>query len=398
MTRLVSDLPDFSECDEQPLDVRVLIVEDESIIAHDVAYMLEGLGYSVAGIASSAAAALAFAEKEPVDIVLMDIRIKGEMDGIDLAGELRQLYGLPVVYMTAHTDDLTLARARETEPFGYITKPMTSAHIKVALCLALRRHRIHWQSEEREASLQTAVEQLERAQHDLSRSNSTLAVLTQAVSSVLKEQVHAIGASASMLALAEPISATLEGRAYLAAVREGCQRLDSQIMALLDYFSASLLERKGAQPIQAGDPLRLAQVNLQSIIDSSQARIEAEDLPAVLVHPTALLLIFQNLLANSIRFSGERAPRVFISAEREGNFWQFTVKDNGIGFDQSQSLKIFELFQCAHGNEYTGTGLGLAMCQRLVTEHGGRIWAESKLGEGAEFHFTIPAWFTTLAA
>jgi len=391
-------MTDFSESDAEPLDVHVLIVEDEAIIAHDVASMLEGLGYSISGIASSASTALALAGKEPADIVLMDVRIKGEMDGIDLAGELKQLYRLPVIYMTAHTDDLTLARARETEPFGYITKPMTAADIKVALCIALRRHRIQWQAEERESSLQTAIEQLEQAQHDLSRSNNTLAVLTKALSQDLKEQVQAISVSAGMLALEENTAATPEGREYLDGIREGSQRLDSLMKALLDYFSASLLERKGAQPIQSSDPLRLALINLKSAIESSQARIEAGDLPAVLIHPAALLMIFQNLLENSIKFSGQHAPHVFISAEREGNFWQFTVKDNGIGFDPGQSQKIFELFRRAHGNEYTGTGLGLAICQRLVLEHGGRIWAESKSGEGAEIHFTVPAWFTNLAA
>jgi len=362
-------------------DVRVLIVEDEAIIAHDAAFMLEGLGYSISGIAASASAALAFADAEPVDIVLMDIRIQGEMDGIDLAAELKQLYRLPVVYMTAHTDDVTLARARDTEPFGYITKPMTLADIKVALSIALRRHRIQWRAEERESSLKTALDQLEQTQHDLARSNSTLALLTNALSKHLQEPIQAISAAEN-----------------LDAARQGSRRADSLIQALLDYASASLLARNGAQPVHAAELLRRALANLKPAIDSSQARIESGNLPAVLVHPTALLLIFQNLLANAIKFSGRSAPRVFISAERDGGFWQFSVKDNGIGFDPSQSLNIFDLFQRAHGDEYPGTGLGLALCQRLVLEHGGRIWAESKSGEGAEFHFTIPAWFTTLAA
>jgi signal transduction histidine kinase len=394
---VVPALAVYPPADDQLLDVRVLIVEDEAIIAHDVASMLEGLGYSIAGIAASAPAALAFAGNHPVDIVLMDIRIRGEMDGIRLAGELKQRYGLPVVYMTAHTDDVTLARARETEPFGYITKPMTSADIKVALCIALRRHRLQWQSQERESSLRTAVEhaaaRMDEAQHELSRSRHTLALLTNAISTDLKQPLQAISISASMLALENHIASTEKGRQYLDAIRSDCRHLDSLMTALLDYFTASSLERKGAQPVQASEPLRLALAHLRPAIDLSRARITTDDLPQVLVHPMALMLIFENLLANSIKFAGDRAPLIFISAAREGDFCRFTVEDSGVGFDPSRAHEIFQLFKRAHGPQYAGTGLGLALCHRLVSEHGGKIWAESQSGQGAKFHFTLPAWF-----
>jgi signal transduction histidine kinase len=203
--------------------------------------------------------------------------------------------------------------------------------------------------------------------------------------------------ASSMLTLEDQIATTEQGRAYLEAISSGCNRLDKLMTALLDYFSATMLERKSAQPILAGEPLRLALANLDAAIRSSGAVIQTGDMPSVLAHPTALLLIFQNLLANAIKFSGSRAPHILISTERSGDFWQFTVKDDGIGFDPAQSLKIFDLFQRAHGDEHAGVGFGLALCQRLVSEHGGEIWAESEPGQGARFHFTIPAWFTTLA-
>jgi len=391
---LASQAIDHGQTKTNPFDIRVLIVEDEAIIAQDVASMLENLGYSVAGVAASGEAALVYAETQAVDIVLMDIQIKGKRDGIDTAGELKELYRLPVVYMTAHTDDDTLARARATEPFGYIAKPLTPGDIKVALAIALQRHRLHWQAEERKVSLQAAVENLEKSSRELARSNNSLALLAKALSHDLQEPLHAISISSNLLALEKDIAATEKGREYLRAIKDGCLRLDTLMSALLDYFSASSLERKGVQPIQATGPLRAAMHNLSADIESSGARIDAPHLPAVLVHPSALMLIFQNLLANSIKFAGDRAPHIQVSAEREGDFWRFTVKDNGIGFDPAQSEAIFDLFARAHGRPYSGTGLGLAMCRRLVDEHGGRIWAESGTGEGAQFHFTIPAWFT----
>jgi signal transduction histidine kinase len=381
-----------------PLEIRALIVEDEAIIAHDIASMLEELGYSVSGIASSATTALAFADKEPVDVVLMDIRIKGDVDGIDLAAQLKKSHRLPVVYITAHTDDVTLERARATEPFGYIAKPLTSADIKVALSIALQRHRIQWKAEERESSLLAALERLEKSEHDLARSSSTLAAIQKAIASDLRGPLQAISVSARALNAQDKDVFSEMAREHLLAISNNSRRLDLLMEALLNYFSASAIERKSAQPIQASSALRAAMLNLRSAIESSQAHIQIGDLPSVLVHPAALTLIFQNLLANAIQFAGSRSPLIVISAEQDGDFWQFTVKDHGVGFDPSQSAKIFELLHRAHGDSSEGNGLGLAICQRLVAEHGGRIWAESQPGEGASFHLTIPAWFTNLGA
>jgi signal transduction histidine kinase len=395
---LISEMTDFPETDGALLDVRVLIVEDEAIIAHDVALMVEELGYSVAGIASSAKTAVAFAEKDLVDIVLMDIRIKGDVDGINLAAQLRQTYRLPVVYMTAHTDDVTLERARATEPFGYIAKPLTSADIKVALSIALQRHRIQWKAEERESSLRAAIENLEQSQHHLTRSTKMLSVLTEAIAGDFRDPVHAVRVSAEALAAQNRTNGCEDGSQHLLAISDGCRHIDLLIESLMEYFRASSVERKGAQPIQASGPLRTAMEKLSSVIESSHAVIDIGEMPSVLVHPVALTLIFQNLLANSIKFCGDRSPLIFISAQQAGDFWQFTVKDHGVGFDALQAERIFQLFQRAHGRDYAGTGLGLAICERLVTEHGGKIWAESQQNEGAQFHFTVPSWLTNLAA
>ena len=105
-----------------------------------------------------------------------------------------------------------------------------------------------------------------------------------------------------------------------------------------------------------------------------------------------LCRVFQNLVGNAVKFTGEETPRVNIDAEHEDGHWRFSVRDNGIGMNPSNAERIFEPFQRLHGEEdYPGTGIGLAVCERIVDQHGGRIWVSSRPGEGSVFHFTLPA-------
>jgi signal transduction histidine kinase len=103
-----------------------------------------------------------------------------------------------------------------------------------------------------------------------------------------------------------------------------------------------------------------------------------------------LTQLFQNLISNSIKYRGEESPRIHVSAERDGEGWLFTVRDNGIGIDPQDAGRVFGMFRRLHGNEISGTGIGLALCKKIVERKGGRIWVESEAGRGATFKFTIP--------
>jgi chemotaxis family two-component system sensor kinase Cph1 len=131
---------------------------------------------------------------------------------------------------------------------------------------------------------------------------------------------------------------------------------------------------------------------LRLAVEESHASIEYERLPTVMADGRLLLLILQNLIGNAIKFRGPQALRVEISAKREGHEWVFAVRDNGIGIDPRHADRIFVIFQRLHTKEeYDGTGIGLAICKKIVEHHGGRIWVESELGKGATFYFTLPA-------
>jgi chemotaxis family two-component system sensor kinase Cph1 len=126
-------------------------------------------------------------------------------------------------------------------------------------------------------------------------------------------------------------------------------------------------------------------------VAESGATVTADALPAVHADRLQLGLLWQNLLSNALKFHGPEPPRIHISARRDGPQWVFSVRDNGIGLDPKQAERIFEVFQRLHTREkYPGTGIGLAMCKKIVERHGGRIWVESAPGNGATFYFTVP--------
>jgi chemotaxis family two-component system sensor kinase Cph1 len=131
--------------------------------------------------------------------------------------------------------------------------------------------------------------------------------------------------------------------------------------------------------------------NLQAAIEESGAIVTYDDLPTVMANSSQLTRLFQNLIGNAIKFRAKKAPKIHISAERKEDEWIFLIRDNGIGINPKDAERIFTVFQRLHTREeYPGTGIGLAICKRIVERHGGRIWVESKLGKGSTFYFTIP--------
>jgi light-regulated signal transduction histidine kinase (bacteriophytochrome) len=143
--------------------------------------------------------------------------------------------------------------------------------------------------------------------------------------------------------------------------------------------------------IAAEEAFRQAVANLQTAIEESKALVSHDPLPQVVGDTTQLTQVFQNLIGNAIKFCTQDVPQVHVSAQQSEKEWLISVKDNGIGISPQFHRRIFEIFQRLHGrSEYSGTGLGLALCQRIIERHGGRIWVESEPGQGSTFYFTLP--------
>ena len=132
--------------------------------------------------------------------------------------------------------------------------------------------------------------------------------------------------------------------------------------------------------------------NLRTAVEASNAAVTYDDLPAVGIRPIHLQQLFQNLIGNAIKYRSQETPEVWISASQQDRSWQFSVKDNGIGIDPQYRSQIFRIFQRLHSRtEYPGTGIGLAICQKIVERYGGQIWMESPPGKGSDFRFTLPS-------
>jgi len=156
-------------------------------------------------------------------------------------------------------------------------------------------------------------------------------------------------------------------------------------------FSRVATRAKEPEPTDSEFILNQTLLNLELYIRQNNASVSHDTLPEVIADSTQLAQVFQNLIANGIKFQSEEVPKIHLSAEKKENEWVFSVKDNGIGIDPQYSEKIFEVFKRLHRKEdYPGTGIGLAICKKIVERHGGRIWVESELGKGATFYFTLP--------
>ncbi len=235
------------------------------------------------------------------------------------------------------------------------------------------------------------LQALEESRATLLRSNADLEHFAYVVSHDLNEPLRMISSYLSLLdrRYGEELDET--AREFIAYAVDGAQRLHEMIKAILDY------SRIGAQgeavtPTDCDALLTQILTRLQLVIQESGAVVTRDPLPVIMADEAQLAQVLQNLIANALKFRGAQSPRVHISARRHGDKWLLSVRDNGIGIDPQSSERIFLMFQRLHTQaEYPGSGIGLALCRRIVERHGGRIWVESQPGEGSTFYFTLPA-------
>jgi PAS domain S-box-containing protein len=229
--------------------------------------------------------------------------------------------------------------------------------------------------------------QLREIAEELGRSNLELQDFSSAVAHDLRAPVQVIGGFAELLQRRHAEALEGEAAELVARIRANVDLMNDLISGLLSYSLAGRQEL-ALEPVQAADALAAAVQHLGVQIAAREALLEVGSLPALAADRTQLIQVFQNLVANAIKFSTGR-PRVAISAAREDRFWHFRVEDDGIGVPPRDAERIFGMFERA--SDRPGTGVGLATCRRIVERHGGRIWVESEPGSGSTFHFTWPA-------
>ncbi|MGH9613358.1 MAG: ATP-binding protein, partial [Bryobacteraceae bacterium] len=274
--------------------------------------------------------------------------------------------------------------------FGHEKPDMfTEAHERIVSGLA-GRAAISMDTARLFQAAEQARAQAESSARELARSNSDLERFAFAASHDLQEPLRMVTSYSQLLA--RKYMGALDGQAneFLGYIQSGTERMASLIKGLLSYSQAVHTDA-APEPVDCAVVLNEVLKNCRALIEEAGAEITASPLPTVVADRSQFTQLFQNLLTNAIKYrAGDRMPRVRVEATGTETGWLFSMADNGIGIAPEHQSRVFVMFKRLHKKEYSGTGIGLALCQRIVEGHGGRIWVESELGAGSTFYFTFP--------
>ncbi len=247
-----------------------------------------------------------------------------------------------------------------------------------------------WKLGREHRNVMTARQDLEHSVKELARSNAELQQFAYVASHDLQEPLRMVSSYTQLLAKRYRGRLDADADDFIAFAVDGAARMQKLIQDLLAYSRVGTrnLER---QAVSMDSVLEYATDMLQLVIKDTDAAVTHESLPSIKVDERQMTQLFQNLISNAIKFRGQEPPRIHVSATRLDGEWLFSVHDNGIGIEPQYADRIFVIFQRLHNrDDYPGTGIGLAICKKIVERHGGRIWMESEPGKGSTFFFTVP--------
>jgi signal transduction histidine kinase len=356
--------------------LRVLIVEDQPADVELELHALRSGGFKpTSDVAQTAGEFLERIRKNSYDLILADYGLP-TWNGMETVEVLRsEGLDIPVIVVSGSLGEI---RAVECIKQG------------AADCV-LKDHLPRLPESARRAIREKKLrEEKSKALEELARSNRDLEQFAYVASHDLQEPLRMVAAYTQLLA--ERYQGKLDANAdkYIHYAVDGATRMQTLVQDLLAF---SRVGRNGTEPklVDLNTIVEIVKKNLSATIEESKAQITSARLPEVLFDPSLCVQLIQNLVANAIKFRGPEPPKIHIGAEKNAAEWIFSVKDNGIGIDPEYADTIFVIFKRLHTkDEYPGSGIGLAICKKIVERHGGRIWVESQPGQGAEFKFTVP--------
>jgi two-component system sensor histidine kinase/response regulator len=362
---------------------RLLIVDDEAAQMRALCDTLGLEGYMTRGF-SSAQEALAALRPGEFDLLLTDLMMP-EMDGITLINAARRIdSSLGAIMMTGHGTIDTAVQAMQGGALDYILKPFKLNTILPVISRALDVQRLRRENAELQQREQSRSEELAAAYQDLES-------FSYSVSHDLRAPLRTIDGFAQ--SLEDDFAGQLgeDGKRLLDTIRNGTRKMDQLIVALLEFSRVG----RGRLSVDRIDMTALAgaaATEMRVMYTGPEPLIEIADLPAIEGDAGVIRQVWCNLIGNALKYSAKRAaPRVTISGRIEDRDAIYQVADNGAGFDMRYADKLFGVFQRLHGaEEFAGTGVGLAIVQRIIVRHGGRIWAQGAPDAGACFQFALP--------
>ena len=381
---------------------QVVVVEDEGLVALSLQRKLEKLGYRVPAVVATGEEAVELAGELNPDLFLMDIMLDGVMDGVDAASRIRERADVPVVFLTAYSDDVTIERAKAADPIGYLVKPFEDRELRTTIEMALSKHRTGAEMRRQQDHLQSLVKELSRA---LVGAKGQAEAADRAKSEFLGTMSHEMRTPLiGVLGMAELLLGTdLSDRQqhYAEVVMNSGRSLLEMINEMLDFSK-----------IEAGKlDLEAAEFTLYTLIEETVAPLReraaqkgltlaldiAPDVPPVVTgEPSRLSRVLLHLIGNAIKFTDSGRIEVRARAAKEvdnGVFLLFEVEDTGIGIAPLDQTRIFDPFVQVDGSmtrRHGGTGLGLAIARRLVESMGGKLTVRSEKGGGSCFSFDAP--------
>jgi signal transduction histidine kinase len=372
----------------------ILIADDDATVRTLLTRTLDKWGYSTIVCRDGAQAWEHLQRASRPTLAVLNWMMPG-VSGVELCRRVRaqekdDAY-VYIILLTGRDSREDLLEGIEAGADEYLTKPVDSEELHVRLLAGQRVIQLQQRLVEENDARRSAMLELQKANAELGRSNAELQQFAYAVSHDLQEPLRTITSYVQLLGRRYRDTLDDDARDFIDFAVDGTKRMRRLISDLLQY---SRVGTDGAEFewVDADEALDDALANLQAGIEESDATIERDDLPEVYADRGQLVLVFQNLVANAIKFRGDESPHITINAGRQAGVWRFCVADNGIGIAPEYHERIFSIFQRLHTrNEYDGTGVGLAVCRKVVRRHGGKLWVESKPGDGARFCFTLPA-------
>ncbi|WP_354634788.1 response regulator [Planktothricoides raciborskii] len=377
----------------------ILIVDDHVENLQILFSMLTDYGYEVRRVLNGIQA-LNVVKSEPPDLILLDI-LMPEMDGYEVCRYLKaeaSTASIPVIFLTALDDEVDKLKAFEVGGIDYITKPFhmkeVMARIENQLTIQRQRRAIAEQNEQLKAQnirLEQLNTELIKLNSKLEQSNQDLEQFAYIASHDLRSPLQTIIGFAQILNQKYQQYLDEKGKHYLDRIITGGYRMNKLIGALLEYsrIGCKHLEFK---PVDGNKMLAQVLESLQAEIESSHAVIVRDNLPNFIGDEVQIEQLFQNLISNGIKYRNPQVkPQIKITVEPRINFeYLIGIHDNGIGICAEDFQRIFQVFQRLHNSEqYPGTGIGLAVCQKIIDNHGGRLWVESEENQGTSFYFTL---------
>jgi hypothetical protein len=379
------DLDADDEAARQNDPARLIVVDDELPLMQALCDTLALEGYVVRGFGSPREALQALRPGE-FDLLITDLMMP-DLDGIALGHAARSIDPqLATIVMTGHGTIDTAVRALQEGALDYVLKPFKLDAIRLAILRAVDVQRL----KRAHAALQASER---RKSEDLARAVKDLESFSYSISHDLQAPLRAIQSFAQIIE--DEHSATLdsEGLRLFGIIRAQAQSMGRLIVGLLEFSrAASNTQRLATETIDMTLLADAAAFEVRAVYRGPSPLIDIGELPAASGDATVLRQVWVNLIGNALKYSAKRpAPRVIVRGRIEGDEAIYSVEDNGAGFDMRYADKLFGVFQRLHNeSQFSGTGVGLAIVERIVTRHGGRVWAEGTPDLGACFYFSLP--------